>query len=69
MSIQSADAVEDPEVAEGVQCDFCGAEVDHVSRIALDGEYERLRTPHKVQYACGACAKRKEADRQDGRSS
>ncbi len=48
---------------EGMQCDFCGAEVPRVSRIALDGEYERLRTPHKVQYACASCSQRKEAAR------
>jgi hypothetical protein len=48
---------------ETVQCDFCGAAVSRVRRIALDGEYERLRTPHNVQYACESCSARKEAER------
>jgi hypothetical protein len=34
--------------------------VSDVHRVALDGEYERLRTPHQVQYACTACSERKE---------
>ncbi len=48
---------------DAVRCDYCGAEVDRVSRIALDGDYERLQTPHRVQYACESCSKRKEAER------
>ena len=51
------------EGAASVRCDFCGAQVPRVRRIALDGDYERLRTPHKVQYACDDCSKRKEKER------
>ncbi|MBW2273429.1 MAG: hypothetical protein JRG96_09175 [Deltaproteobacteria bacterium] len=46
-----------------VRCDFCGHEVTSVSRIALDGEYERLRTPHEVRYACAPCSEKKERQR------
>jgi len=47
----------------GVRCDFCNEVVPCVRRIALDGDYERLRTPHAVQYACPECSKRKEQKR------
>ncbi|MEE2672771.1 MAG: hypothetical protein VX466_03190 [Myxococcota bacterium] len=47
----------------GVRCDFCEAVVPSVRRIALDGDYERLRTPHKERYACSACSERKEKER------
>lgn len=47
----------------GVRCDFCKAVVPSVRRIALDGEYERLRTPHTELYACPACSERKEKER------
>ena len=57
----------DPEeeaISHGEQrCDFCGETVSRVRRIALDGDYERLRTPHAVQYACPECSKRKERER------
>jgi hypothetical protein len=43
--------------------------VSRVRRIALDGEYERLRTPHNVQYACESCSARKEAERRAPASS
>jgi len=46
-----------------VRCDFCGHEAFSVRRIALDGEYERLRTPHEVRYACPACSEKKERQR------
>ena len=36
-------------------CDFCNAQVSSVRRVALDGEYERLVTPHAIQYACPEC--------------
>lgn len=49
--------------AQGVRCDFCGEIVDRVRRIALDRDYERLRTPHQVQYACEPCSARKDAER------
>lgn len=46
-----------------LRCDFCGSETDNVRRIALDRSYERLRTPHREQYACPACSERKERRR------
>ena len=52
------------EPSEGIRCDFCGATVPRVRRIALDGEYERLRTPHRPMYACPECSERKESARQ-----
>jgi hypothetical protein len=54
-----------PEAAATLRCDFCGATVERVRRVALDGEYERLRTPHRALYACPACSERKEAARRD----
>ena len=48
----------------GMLCDFCGEHADSVQRVALDGEYERLRTPHRRQYACPQCSERKERTRQ-----
>ena len=48
---------------EGVRCDFCGEVVSRVRRIALDRGYDRLQTPHQVQYACPTCSERKEAER------
>ena len=60
---ESGDGAEGAERADGVHCDFCGEAVSRVRRIALDGEYERLTTPHKVQYACPSCSERKEAER------
>ena len=47
----------------GVHCDFCSAVVPSVRRIALDRDYERLRTPHKEQFACPACSEKKEQER------
>jgi uncharacterized protein with PIN domain len=52
-----------------LRCDFCGASVERVRRVALDGEYERLRTPHRAMYACPACSERKEAARRDRSSA
>ncbi|MEE8581765.1 MAG: hypothetical protein V3T33_09265 [Myxococcota bacterium] len=49
-----------------VSCDFCGEIVDNVRRVALDGDYERLRTPHQVRYACPSCSENKERQRQRG---
>jgi hypothetical protein len=46
-----------------MRCDFCNAVVPSVRRIALDRNYERLRTSHQVRYACPACSERKEEDR------
>ena len=57
-------------VSHGEQhCDFCGETVPRVQRIALDGDYERLRTPHAVQYACPQCSKRKERERAEAPDS
>ena len=53
----------DASSAEGMRCDFCGASVERVRRVALDGDYERLRTPHRALYACPACSERKEQAR------
>lgn len=47
----------------GFRCDFCGLEVASVKRVALDGDYERLRTPHNPRYACPECSERKERER------
>ncbi|MFP8873449.1 MAG: hypothetical protein VCB42_02710 [Myxococcota bacterium] len=47
----------------GIACDFCGERVASVQRVALDGDYERLRTPHRLQYACPRCSERKERSR------
>jgi len=44
-------------------CDFCGEAAPSVRRVALDGEYERLRTPHAARYACPSCSERKERER------
>ncbi len=50
------------DVAE-IRCDFCGHVSDRVRRIALDRGYERLQTPHLVQYACSSCSEAKEKER------
>jgi hypothetical protein len=47
----------------GVACDFCGEVVDTVRRVALDGDYERLRTRHQAQYSCEDCFEKKERER------
>jgi hypothetical protein len=47
----------------GVRCDFCNEVVPSVRRIALDGEYERLRTPHRERFACAPCSAKKEKER------
>ena len=44
-------------------CDFCGQTVPRVRRVALDRDYERLQTPHEVQYACDICSEAKERRR------
>ncbi len=61
MAKSEADAREAP--GEGVQCDFCGQMATSVRRVALDRGYERLRTPHREQFACPACSERKERER------
>lgn len=50
----------------GLVCDFCGARVPRVRRVALDADYERLQTPHRVRYACPRCSAAKEAERRTG---
>ena len=50
-----------------LRCDFCGEPAESVRRVALDGDYERLRTRHKPQYACPTCSERKEQERSAGR--
>ena len=47
----------------GIRCDFCHAVVPSVRRVALDRDYERLRTPHQLQYACSSCSEKKEQER------
>ena len=49
--------------APPLRCDFCGEEAEEVRRVALDGEYERLQTPHEVRYACPRCSEEKEKER------
>jgi hypothetical protein len=44
-------------------CDFCGARVPRVRRVALDRGYDRLQTPHQVRYACERCSEEKERQR------
>lgn len=48
-----------------VQCDFCDRETPSVRRVALDGEYERLKTPHQVRYSCPECFEKKNRERAD----
>jgi hypothetical protein len=48
---------------EPLRCDFCGDPVMRVRRVALDGEYERLRTRHLTRYACESCSEQKERAR------
>ena len=47
----------------GLRCDFCGALVARVRRVALDRDYDRLQTPHQARYACPECSQRKERER------
>jgi hypothetical protein len=58
-------SAEDTEAPQGMRCDFCGKHVSRVRRVALDGDYERLRTRHTVQYACDECSRAKEERRQE----
>lgn len=56
----------DEPAPEGLRCDFCGVSVPRVRRVALDRDYERLRTPHRALYACPECSERKERSRRGG---
>lgn len=51
------------------RCDFCGEPSATVRRVALDHSYERLRTPHREQYACSRCSEDKERRRLGDRRS
>jgi hypothetical protein len=53
-----------PDAQGRFRCDFCGEWFPRVRRVALDRDYERLQTPHAVQYACPECSERKERERQ-----
>ena len=52
-----------PDAENGQKCDFCGDISPSVRRVALDGDYERLRTPHAVMYSCSTCYEKKERQR------
>lgn len=51
------------EVEASRTCDFCGDTALSVRRVALHGDYERLRTPHAVQYSCDSCFEKKDRQR------
>lgn len=53
----------EPSRGAGQRCDFCGAKVPVVRRVALDQDYDRLQTPHRELYACDPCSQRKERRR------
>jgi len=58
------DAASAPQDSEpGLRCDFCGARVARVRRVALDRDYDRLQAPHQARYACAECSQRKERER------
>ncbi len=61
MNDPETDATE--EESQGIRCDFCGDESPSVRRIALDGDYDRLRKVHQTRYACPTCSERKERQR------
>jgi hypothetical protein len=52
-----------PDAEAGLRCDFCGARVARVRRVALDRDYDRLQTPHPARYACPECSASKERER------
>ncbi len=52
-----------PDGEPGLRCDFCGALVPRVRRVALDRDYDRLQTPHSARFACPECSRRKELQR------
>lgn len=64
-----AESERTPDDSDGFECDFCHDRVASVRRVALDGEYERLRTPHAVRYACEGCFQRKDQERLASESS
>jgi predicted RNA-binding Zn-ribbon protein involved in translation (DUF1610 family) len=60
---ERSDPIRETSPKEQFRCDFCGADVPRVRRIALDRDYDRLQKPHRVQYACPECSERKERER------
>ena len=62
-NLDAMDGESEKTAPEGVRCDFCGKRVERVRRVALDVDYERLQTPHQVQYACPDCSAAKERER------
>ena len=58
-----------PEADGRFRCDFCGASVARVRRVALDRGYDRLQTPHAVRYACERCSYEKEQQRRGASGS
>jgi len=58
-----SDSVRAPDGEPGLRCDFCGALVPRVRRIALDRDYDRLQATHSARYACPECSRRKELER------
>lgn len=52
-----------PGAPTAMKCDFCQQTVPSVRRVALDGDYERLRTPHAVMYSCPECFEKKDRQR------
>lgn len=56
-------AVDENPEGQPLSCDLCGEQAQSVRRIALDGEYDRLRKPHQVMYACSVCSEKKERER------
>jgi hypothetical protein len=58
-----SDRAATPAAAPELRCDFCGARVPRVRRVALDRDYDRLQVPHAVRYACPECSQRKERER------
>ncbi len=46
-----------------ISCDICGEQAPSVHRVALDRQYDRLREPHRVLYACPPCSEKKERQR------
>jgi len=60
---QGEDGTEQSETPTAMECDFCHREVPSVRRVALDGDYERLRTPHPVMYSCPDCFEKKDRQR------
>jgi hypothetical protein len=62
-SSSSAASVSISDHTSGVSCDFCSDKVGSVRRVALHGDYERLRTKHNAQYACPSCFEKKDRQR------